>query len=146
MVKYSISFRGLLIPVVGVVILEIIWNILGYVINPSLLNIPLHIVKYILYALAGYIATIFYGVDNIGGAIYGGITGGIGAIIEGFVISVIFFGSFFYTPGFPIFVAMTHIISLILTGAVFGFLGSIASRIKELDFLMDFLRKYLPQF
>jgi hypothetical protein len=142
MVRKSIHYRGLLLPIAGVVILEILWNLLEGFIDPSLLNVPLHIIKYILYALAGYIAALL-GSEQIEGAIYGGITGGIGAIIEGFIISLLFYGVFFYTPGFPIFYAITHIISLIITGAIFGFIGAYLQSLEYLDFIAELLRQYI---
>jgi hypothetical protein len=142
MVRKSINLRALLPPIIGVVILEILWNFLEGFINPSILNIPLHIIKYILYAIAGYIAALL-GSETIDGAIYGGITGGIGAIIEGFIISMLFYGVFFYTPGFPIIYALRHIISLIITGAIFGYIGAILRSVPALSFLEEILKPFI---
>jgi hypothetical protein len=142
MVRTSIHYRGLLLPIAGVVLLEILWNLLEGFIDPNLLDIPLHIIKYILYASAGYIAALL-GSEKIGGAIHGGITGGIGAIIEGFIISPFFYRVVFYMPGFPVLYAITHIISLTITGAIFGFVGAYLQSLESLNSISEFLRQYI---
>ena len=142
MPRYSIRYRSLLLPILAVIILEIIWNLLEGFLDPSLLDIPLHLVKYVLYAIAGYIAALL-DLDYIHGAIYGGITGGVGALVEGFIISLLFYGVFFYTPGFSLFFALEHIINLILTGAFFGLIGSYLRSVTALEPLAEFLRQYI---
>ena len=142
MVELKLSFNAARLSIILVVVLLIVWNLLEFVISPYILDIPLHIVKYLIYTLAGYTAAKRYKMDMVGGTFSGGITAGIGALVEGLLIAPIFHGHLFYYwgPGMPITSVLSSIIIPIIIGSICGAAGSAASTVNELNFIADTLK------
>lgn len=142
MFKLNELLKVVLIPVIGVILLEVIWNFLEFAIDPAILDIPLHLVKYSIYGLAGYIFAKTIKKDFVGGGIAGALTAGIGALVEGLIISQLFFGTFFYTYGygFPFDVVIIETLSRAVVGAICGLIGSAASDVKSLEFIAHTLK------
>ena len=98
--------------IIGLTILEVLWNIIDSIIYISLLSPILYLVKFSIYGYCGYIAYTKYDSDIIEGATAGATAGFIFALIEGFIVSLLFSGAFFYHwgPGLPILAGISTII------------------------------------
>ena len=133
MVNSSINIRVVLLPVLALLAKEVLWNISVFFINPVLLNIPAQLVWILILLTSGFIADSLYGYETAEAAIYGAITGVIGSILSGVIISPIFYRMLFYSPGIPIFSAIYDIVSSGVLGGILGFIGSLLSSFDQLN-------------
>lgn len=117
------------IPLIGLIILEIFWNIIDSIFYSSITSNILYLVKFCIYGYAGYLSGKIHEAEPVQGAITGGVIGFVFAFIEGFIISLIFSGSLFYHwgPGIPIIPGITTIIKQVVYGVIFGAIGSLIS-------------------
>ena len=124
MIDIKKSIRIALIPIIGLTILEAIWNLIERIYILSLISPVLYLVKFSIYGYCGYIAYSKYRSDIVEGATTGAVAGFIFALIEGFIVSPLFTGTLFYHGGSEfIGAAISTIVTQVLYGILFSSLG-----------------------
>jgi hypothetical protein len=115
------------ISIIGLTILEVLWNVIESFLHLYFLSPILYLVKFCIYGYCGYIAYTRHNSDIIEGATAGAVAGFIFALIEGFIISMLFSGTLFYHwgPGLPIVAGLWTIIRQVVYGVIFAAIGVI---------------------
>ena len=113
------------IPIIGLTILEILWNVIESFLHLYFVSPLLYLVKFCIYGYCGYLAYSRHNSDIVEGATAGAVAGFIFALIEGLLVSPLFSGTLFYHwgPGLPIVAALWTIIRQVLYGVIFAAIG-----------------------
>ena len=135
------SIRIALIPIIGLTILEVIWNLIERIYILSLISPILYLVKFAIYGYCGYIAYTKHSSTIVEGAATGAVAGFVFACIEGLIVSLVFTGTFFYNWGSesPLMAAISTIVTQMLYGIIFSSIGVyitpryLTSRAREVD-------------
>ena len=119
------SIRIARIPIIGLTILEVLWNMIERFFHLYWISPILYLVKFSIYGYCGYLAYTRYNSDLVEGATAGAVAGFIFSLIEGFIVSLLFSGALFYHlgPGLPIVAGISTIIKQVLYGVIFSAIG-----------------------